>query len=264
MLMEERHEKILQLLQESGRISTAIIQRKFQVGYGTAQRDMRILEEKGLITRTAHGGAIPYRHVAGGGADHSLSSAERCAEVTENYLAIARRAAEMIGEGDTIFLTHASIGYLIAANLPALRCTVVTNSISIADALRTNEQASVLLTGGEMSGNGNFYDTFTLEMLRRLRFDKCFVTSAGISAAFGLSSQSPRNAEILNTVLDRSAVAVGLYPAQKFGTDSAISLCPAARLHTVVTEPGVPEEAVNALRELEIQVEFTRGTAENG
>ena len=87
-------------------------------------------------------------------------------------------------------------------------------------------------------------------------------TSAGISAAFGLSSQSPRNAEILNTVLDRSAV--GLYPAQKFGTDSAIRLCPAARLHTVVTEPGVPEEAVNALRELGIHVEFTRGTAENG
>lgn len=51
MYIEERHEAILQLLKQNGSISTADIQKKFLVGYESAKRDLRILEEKGLLKR---------------------------------------------------------------------------------------------------------------------------------------------------------------------------------------------------------------------
>ena len=57
MNIDERHRAILGLIAEKGSVSTAEIQRKFSVSYDSAKRDLRILEEKGLLKRT-HGGAI--------------------------------------------------------------------------------------------------------------------------------------------------------------------------------------------------------------
>ena len=54
MFIEERHREILKRLNASGTITTAEIQRLFGIGYDSAKRDLRILEEKGLLKRT-HG-----------------------------------------------------------------------------------------------------------------------------------------------------------------------------------------------------------------
>lgn len=58
MFIEERHRAILTIENEVGRISIGEIQEKFSVSVDSARRDLRILEEKGLLKRT-HGGAIP-------------------------------------------------------------------------------------------------------------------------------------------------------------------------------------------------------------
>ena len=58
MFIEERHQAILDLLAKNGSILNSEIQEKFDVSYDSAKRDLRILEEKGLLKRT-HGGAIP-------------------------------------------------------------------------------------------------------------------------------------------------------------------------------------------------------------
>lgn len=84
MFIEERHQAILDLLNENGRISNLEIQEKFEVSYDSAKRDLRILEEKGLLKRT-HGGAIPARQI-GGGICADLSPKERVENVKETTL----------------------------------------------------------------------------------------------------------------------------------------------------------------------------------
>ena len=63
MFIEERHQAILDWLEEKGSISNTDIQEQFGVSYDSAKRDLRILEEKGLLKRT-HGGALPLRQIA--------------------------------------------------------------------------------------------------------------------------------------------------------------------------------------------------------
>ena len=62
MLIEERHEAILSILSQKGSITNPDIQKEFGISYDSAKRDLRILEEKGLLKRT-HGGALPVRQV---------------------------------------------------------------------------------------------------------------------------------------------------------------------------------------------------------
>ena len=134
MFLEERHKEILRLLEEKGSIRTSEIQRKFSVGYATAKRDLRLLEEQKLLKRT-HGGAMAMKTVAFG-----KPAGVTCAdygEIKPNYLAIAEEALTLLRAGDVIFITAATVGYFMAERLPEeLNLRVVTNSTVMAEVLR--------------------------------------------------------------------------------------------------------------------------------
>ena len=252
MFIEERHQAILKKLEEEGSITTSAIQRAFGIGYDSAKRDLRILEEKGLLQRT-HGGAIPVRQVA-----YSRPKDETCRdfpEVKKNYLAVAREAVKRIRENDVVFISAATVGFFMVQNLPEeLSIRVATNSIVMAEELRKKKNISVILLGGEMDGKGNCYDTLAVEMLRKLRFDKCFLTSACISAEFGLSIQRSQGIAFWNAVMDSSREVIGLYPAEKIGGDSIVSICPAERLDEMITDWNASQEKLVAFEDKGIEV----------
>lgn len=252
----ERQAEILRIVEEEGRISTAFIQRKFRVGYGTARNDLDELAERGLLRRT-HAGAVSVKTVSVGYSPdvHRMSSKERCEEVKENYRRIAEEAVRRIREDDVVFLTSASMGYLCAAAMPdTLRCTAVTNSSSVAEELRKKEGIRVILTGGEMEENGNFYDEFTLSVIRQLRFDKAYLTAAGLSAGFGMSVQGGGSVPVYRQVIGRAREVCALFPAEKIGAESVRQICPAEEIDVLITEEGAAAEELDALRELGVKI----------
>lgn len=252
MFIEERHQAILDWLSEKGSISNADIQENFGVSYDSAKRDLRILEEKGLLKRT-HGGALPLRQIATG--RPAKVTIKEMNNVKENYLAIAKEAVSMIQNNDVVYIPSASVGWLMATNLPSdIKVRVVTNSIVIAEELRTKDNVSVIMLGGEMDDKGNCYDAIAVETIKRLRFDKCFLTSACISTTFGLSIQKTQAISFWNALIDSSKMTVGLYPKEKIGFDSIVSICPASRLDALITDWDASEEDLKLFDEQDIKV----------
>lgn len=252
MYIEERHQAILDWLAEKGSISNADIQENFGVSYDSAKRDLRILEEKGLLKRT-HGGALPLRQVATGRPAKMTMKDMTC--VRENYLEIAKAAVSMIKNHDVVYIPSATVGLFMVQNIPdELKIRVVTNSIVIAEELRKKDNISVIMLGGEMDDRGNCYDTIAVETIKRLRFDKCFLTSACISATFGLSIQKTQAISFWNALIDSSKMTVGLYPKEKIGFDSIVSICPANRLDTLITDWDASEEDLKLFDEQGIKV----------
>lgn len=252
MFIEERHQAILDLIARNGSITTGEIQEAFGISYDSAKRDLRLLEERGLLKRT-HGGAIPVRQIAFG--KPPKITCRDITEVKENYLAIAKKAVSMISNNDVIFIISATVGYFMAQNLPGdIKIRVVTNSIVIAEELRQRDNISVILLGGEMDQKGNCCDSFAVDMIKKLRFDKCFLTAACISAKFGLSIQKSSAISFYNAVIDSSKTAVGLFPTEKIGFESIISICPANRLDYLITDWNASEEDLNEFDEQGIEV----------
>ena len=258
MFLEERHKEILRMLEEKGSIRTSEIQRHFGVGYDTAKRDLRLLEEQKLLKRT-HGGALPLRTVAFG--KPAGVTCRDYAEIRPNYLAIAEHALTMLRDRDVIFIT---IGFFMAQRLPEnLSLRVVTNSTVMAEELRQKPNVSVILLGGEMDAKGNCYDAFAVNMIRQLRFDKCFLTSAAISPDFGLSIQKSGAIPFWNAVIDASREAIGLYPTEKIGFDSIVRICSADRLNTLITDDEISDRDLEAFAEMGLDVVVTApGNAE--
>ena len=57
MLKEERYHKILEIIASDGKITVVDIVRLFEVSDMTARRDIKLLEQSGLL-RHVHGGAV--------------------------------------------------------------------------------------------------------------------------------------------------------------------------------------------------------------
>lgn len=251
MFIEERHQAILNLLSKNGRLSIDEITEKFEISVESARRDLRILEEKGLLKKT-HGGALPAHQIAVGKPPKVTG---KVTEVYPNYLAIAKKAVSLIKNNDVVFITSASVGYLMTQNIPNdLHIRVVTNSIIIAEELRVKDNISVILLGGEIDNKGNCYDAFAIDMIKHLRFDKCFITSAFISSNFGLSIQKSQAISFWNALIDSSKETVGLYPTEKIGFESVVSICPANRLDKLITDWDASEEDLSVFDEQGIEL----------
>ncbi len=247
MFIEERHQAILEWLKEKGSITTAEIQQTFRVGYDSAKRDLRILEEKGLLTRT-HGGAIPVGAAPTNAPRPAIPAAKP--DARPSYTAIARYAASMIADGDTVYLPATPIGQLMARYLPADKSVrVVTNSLVLAGLLAGREGGTLLVLGGEADTRGECYSDFALEMLARIRLDKCFLEPDGLSAPFGLSVSDGRVLAFCAALLKASKKRFVLCPGEKIGAEAPLSAAPADRFDAVFTDSTADAEARDALRE---------------
>lgn len=258
MFIEERHQAIVDLLMQNGRISVEEITENFKVSVESARRDLRLLEERGLLKRT-HGGAIKIHQISFG--TPSKVTGKNITEIKPNYMSVAKMAVSLIQPNDVVFITSAAVGYFMTQNLPdTLAIRVVTNSIIIAEELRTKDNITVILLGGEMDNKGNCYDAFAIDMIRHLRFDKCFITSAFISTSFGLSIQRSQAISFYNALIDSSKETIGLYPTEKIGSDSIVSICPVNRLNKLITDWDACEEDLSAFDEQGIEVIITDKT----
>lgn len=260
MFIEERHEEILRIIQREGSITNARIQKEFGIGYDSAKRDLRLLEEQGKLKRT-HGGAITVRQVASGKPEKYMN--RNIQVIKENYLQIAKYAVSLIEDNDTVYITAASVGYFMAQHIPEnLRMRAVVNSIEIAELLRPLDNVRVIMLGGEMDSKGMCRDSFAVEMLERLRFDKAFITAAAISPEFGLSIQNSINLSFLNTMMRQARKVIGLFPVEKLGFESVVSICPADKLDLLVTDWHITEEQKQKYEEMGIAVKAVREKCE--
>lgn len=256
MFIEERHEQIIEIIQREGSITNARIQKEFGVGYDSAKRDLRLLEEQGKLRRT-HGGAIAVRQVATGKPKKYMN---RDIEVIKkNYVQIAKYAVSLIEDNDTVFISAASVGYFMVQHIPErIQIRAVVNSIEIAELLRPLDNVRVIMLGGEMDSKGMCRDSFTVEMLKRLRFDKAFITAAAISPEFGLSIQNSINLNYLNTIIKQARQVIGLFPVEKIGFESVVSICSADKLDLLVTDWNVTEEWKQKFEEMGVTVKTVK------
>ena len=251
MFMEERHSKILEVIEANGKITIAEITKTYGISDESARRDLRMLEQKGLCKRP-HGGAIKLTQVS------VIPPADRDFDkmpVFPTYQEIARTAAGYIRKNDIIYLTSGSIGHLMLPFLPRdIPYTIVVNSVDLGKALRSFENVDVYIVGGKMRRSGSLVDSLANEFVSRIHFDRCFLTGAGLTAEFGLSNGTDETAAFQRTVLKNSREKFLLLPGKKVGVDSFIKVCEAERFDVLITDWECVEDEIAALEEKQLTI----------
>jgi len=240
VFMEERQREIAEQIRKNGKITINEIVERYGVSGESARRDLRLLDENGLCKRTRGGAITPLQTRMIPPCDRNYDAMP----VWETADAIAKRAAQEVRENDVVYLTSGSLGFLMLRHLPReVKYTLVINSVDLANRLRTWENVEVWLAGGKMRRSASMVDSMAAEFVKKLHFDVCFITGAGVTAQFGLSNDTDETATFQRAVVANSRRRILLMPGRKVGRNAFILVCPAERFDTLITDwEGVEDE----------------------
>lgn len=252
MLIEERHQSILDLLEKDKKVVVSELATKLSVSIDTIRRDLITLEKNGFLKRT-RGGAIPPTKIR---TKHPRNYTVRdIKKIDPFYDAIARRACSYIEEGDTIYLAGTSIDYLMVKYMPKkINYTIVTNSVIIADELKSLENIDVYITCGKVRGRGSMNDPLAIEFIKNIRIDKAFISGAVISSTFGLSNTTFETATLQRTVIEVSKMTICPVPNAKLGVESFAKVVDTKDIDILITDWEAIEDEVSRIRDLGVEV----------
>jgi DeoR/GlpR family transcriptional regulator of sugar metabolism len=172
-----RHEEIVRLLGENGRVRVSEISSRMSVSEVTVRRDLEALERRGVLIRV-HGGAMPAPL-----SSHEPPFAIRSMRNIEVKARIGRAAAELITPGQTVVIDSGTTTIDVGRALKGRHdLRVMALSLHVAAELVDEPGIEVLLPGGSVrAGEHALSGTLTTATLDGLQFDTAVLTVAGLS-----------------------------------------------------------------------------------
>ena len=244
-LTVERRDAILKMVTQGGAARVADLASRFDVNSSTIRRDLAALEALGQVRRV-YGGAVAVQSPRKKPQTSPATPAAR----------VGRAVAEMIAEGETVFVGPGALCLHVAQCLAnRAQLTVVTNGLEVAYWLASNTSHAVIVTGGQVETRDmGFVGELTRLSLARLRADHVILELSGVSAVGGLTDDSLQQAEIARTLLDTGSEIIALVPADRLGGVAAAYIAPASDADVVVTTREASSAHLWDLAELGMRV----------
>ena len=236
MQADERQRRILARARADGHVDVGEIAGELAVAPETVRRDLRVLDDHGLVRRT-HGGALPVES-----AGFETGMAYRSSSHVPEKRRIARAAAERLGDAETVFVDEGFTPQLVAESLAITHpLTVVTASLPTASALASSPRVTVLLLGGRVRGHTiATVDHWAIRMLGEMVIDLAYLGANGISREHGLTTPDPAVGAVKAQAVSaaRRRVFVGLHT--KFGVASFSKFAEVTDFEAIVTDSALP------------------------
>jgi DeoR/GlpR family transcriptional regulator of sugar metabolism len=246
----ERRRRIEELLRRQAVASLAEVIEVTGASEATARRDLVLLERLGLLARTRGGARAVQRH----------STLEEEFEIRQSRdrrekRLIGQRAAGLIEDGMTVFLTDGTTAFAVAQCLVHRHITVVTGALNIAQLLAGSAGIEVVVIGGQLRAT-SFGTTgpLSVDTIRTLHTDFAFINADGITLDGGVRDFSLDDAASARAMSESSACTVVLASPGKIGFDARVRVIDwpdvdvliTARLPTPFAD-GLAERGVHVL-----------------
>ncbi|GAB3155646.1 DeoR/GlpR family DNA-binding transcription regulator [Amycolatopsis stemonae] len=245
MLPQRRHELILRALRAEGPAPVGVLAERLGVSPATVRRDLVQLDREGRLTRV-YGGAMaaddePFARVA--------------AERADEKDAVARRAASLVCDGDTVLLDIGTTAHRLARHLRDRALTVITSSLAVYEELKDADDVQLVLLGGVVRRSYHSMVGFlTEDALRQVHADTVFLGASGVRGDGHVMDST-----VVEVPVKRAMVAAGdrvvlLADAGKFPGTGLARVCGPDALDVVVTTTGADEPTCAALDEAGVEV----------
>ena len=254
----ERHDRIIEIVLEKGRIAVSDICKMFDVSEMTARRDLNDLERDGLLRRM-HGGAV-----ANLGRSYEPPFQIRASKNQEIKTAIGLKAAELIKDGDSIALDVGTTTLEIVPGLVGKRnLTIMTACLQVAsrvvECMSLEQDARLILTGGIVRARElSMIGSIPQHTYGELHVDKAFIGIGGISLEEGLTEYNLEDAEIKQVLIRSALEKIVVADGSKFGVTTFGSVAPLSVIDKIVTDPSISPEMLSGLRNRGIEVILTK------
>jgi len=244
-----RHSRLLELVNASGRIEVALLSQKLEVSQVTIRKDLEQLEKKGLLKRE-HGFAAIVS---------SDDISKRLDFNNEVKHKIAVLAAKLVENGETVMIESGSCCALLAQELATNKrdVTIITNSAFIASYIRECPQVKVVLLGGDYQMESQVVvGPITRKCVESFYVDKLFVGTDGFTEKAGFTGKNHMRCETVRAMAENAKKVIVLTESSKFSQQGVVAQFKANEISTLVTDNKIPEEAKDLLIRNNVNVQI--------
>lgn len=232
-MLNERQNRILEILGLNNRTSVNELAAKLQVSSVTIRQDLNHLESQGLLKRV-HGAAVLKD---GDDLDNRL------ARNYDKKLRIAKRLAPLVNEGESILIESGSANVLLARELvKSKRVTIMTTNIFIARQFRKDPLANILILGGVYQHNSEtLVGKITRMCIDEINFTKAFIGIDGYTSEDGFTLRDMFRAEISSHIIRKASDVYVVSDSSKFGTRGLTNICQLKDIQHIATNDDLDQ-----------------------
>ena len=256
MRQEDRLGVILEQLNQHSSVGVPELALQLNVSQASVRRDLHLLEEQQLLTRT-HGGAVAS------GVLYELPMRYRGGQRQDAKRAIAKRAIELLpADVTSIALNGGSTTTEVARSLISHgRLRVVTNALNIASELAVRAQIDLVVCGG--SARAESYELvgpIADATLAGLNLDVAIIGVDGVSARAGLTTHHEVEAQTDRAILNTAERVIVVADGTKIGRRAFARISEISAVGDVVTDHTADRQAVADLERAGVTVHLVHQT----
>lgn len=248
-----RRKEIMALLQDRDEVKVLELCELFDVSPVTIRKDFEILEKRGLIKRF-HGGAQKASQL-----QQRMNSEERRMYRNEEKRVVAKVAAKLINEGDSVLLNVGSTSAFLCDELKHKKnIIVITNALHIFADLVNFRNITTFFLGGRVDHDMQItVGGDVVEQMTRYKVDKLFLGMDGVDAVAGATSYNHIEDEIMCKMIAQAKQKYLIVDDFKIGKEAFAHIADLTAFDGVITN-YVPrlEEHYQAIRDLGVKVIF--------
>jgi DeoR family transcriptional regulator of aga operon len=250
MLIDERRQHILELIQNHGRALVSDLSEQLNISQITIRKDLDYLQSKGVIQRS-HGGAL--RVPSSALIDPTLQEKRKHNLREKERIAVA--ASKMVEEGQCVILDSGTTTTAVAERLKRFKqLTVITNAVNIAAELAGTD-FEVILVGGTMRKNSfSLVGPLAEDNLEEMHADILFLGVDGFDLEVGITTPNLLESRVNRAMVKAARHVVAVCDSSKFSRRSLSRIVPPGAVHQVITDQNLPREIEEALRAMGIAV----------
>jgi len=246
-----RHQKIIDLVQKNGYVSTDDLVERFKVSPQTIRRDLNELADENKIRRHHGGATTPLSSI------NTAYNTRKAMQLNEKD-SIAEALVKYIPNGATLFIdigtTPESVARELAKNHKNLQ--IVTNNINVAFILMGNEDFKVILAGGEVRNrDGGIVGEATLDFIKQFRLDFGILGISGIDYDGSLLDFDYHEVRVKKAIIENSRSVYLAVDHTKFGRNAMVNLGNIAEIDMLITDQPPPKEITALLKAHKIPFE---------
>lgn len=232
--MNTRQSQIVDLLQQEKHLDIRQLAELHSVSPMTIRRDLKLLENEGLLVRT-HGGAIASGKI------RFLQHAFPNNTSTPEKAIIGKMAAGLVAEGQKVMIDTGSTTLEVARNLPSedRNITVATTSLCVVQELYRSP-LQVLLFGGYVRKEfPSLYGPLTEAMLKSFHVDILFIGCDGADSREGFYTSDLRISSLEQEMINIADRVVVVTESKKFNRKAFVCYATPDKVDTLVTDEGL-------------------------
>lgn len=249
--ISRRQQLIMDYIREHGSVQVDQLSNHLRVTPQTIRRDLNQLYEQQLLQRV-HGGAVVKDNV------ENLGYGARKILMSDEKSDIAQRTAELLPDNSSLFINIGTTTERVAEYLYKRKgMLVITNNMNVASLLWPAPELEVMITGGAIRhSDGGIVGSSAEEFINNFKVDYAIIGCSAIDSDGDFFDYDFREVRVTRAIIQHACSVILVTDSMKFERRAPIRIGNIAAIETLVTDEGIPEEAVELCAEHGVNLEI--------